>query len=167
MVDASTCSSSANSLELYQYPSGGFIALQPLSQCISRGEALLLGAGERGQNEDAVAQAAVAQALEFPLHWRIRLVLRTGWRRAVAGLVFAPSRTAFTQRSHGRRELPRLTDDVASVTEGVHPRKHVLVRLLFGQSDDSSHDFADMFSHVELIYRGGTESAGKDAEVCD
>jgi hypothetical protein len=24
-----------------------------------------------------------------------------------------------------------------------------------------------MFGHVELIYRGGTESAGEDAEVCD
>jgi hypothetical protein len=82
-------------------------------------------------------------------------------------LVFAPSRTAFTQRRHRRRKLPGLTDGVASVTESVHPRKHVLVRLLFGQNDDSSHDFADMFSHVELIYRGGTKSAGKDAEVCD
>ena len=24
-----------------------------------------------------------------------------------------------------------------------------------------------MFRHVELIYRGGTKSAGKDSEVCD
>jgi len=109
MVDASTCRSSASSLELYRYPSGGFIALRPLSQCISRGETLLLSAGESGQNKDAVSQAAVAQALEFPLHWRIRLVLRHRWRRAVAGLVFPPSRTAFTQRRHRRRELARLT----------------------------------------------------------
>lgn len=68
MVDASTCRSSAISFELYQYPSGGFIALRPLSQCISRGEALFLSAGESGYDEDTVTQAAVAQALEFPLH---------------------------------------------------------------------------------------------------
>ena len=53
---------------------------------------------------------------------------------------------------------------MASVTEGVHPGKHVFVTLLLGQVDDSSHDFAHMFSHVELIYCGGTKSACKDAE---
>jgi len=155
MVDASTCSSSASSLELYQYPSGALIALSPFSQRISRGKAFLLGTGECGQNEDTVAQAAVPQLLKFPLPWRVQFVLRHRWRSAFAGLLFAPSRTAFTQRRHRRRKLSGLTDDMTSVTEGVHPRKHVLVRLLFGQSDDSSHDFADMFSHVELVYRGG------------
>lgn len=60
MVDASTCNNSASSLELYQYSPRSLIALSPFPQRISRGKALLLGTGECGQNEDAVAQAAMA-----------------------------------------------------------------------------------------------------------
>ena len=55
---------------------------------------------------------------------------------------------------------------MAAVSERVDPREHFLMIFFFGHRDDCLQDFPHMFRHVELIYRGGTESAGKDAEIC-